>query len=100
MYQEIQESQPTSSFDLSVLSPKAQRHLMQYADEQATLAMSDTISIQRVMLVTNRAIAAYVAISQTAAAAVQTIPYESERIERIMECAHNQLCNILDGEKR
>ncbi len=100
MYQEVTDREPSTGFDLSVLSPRSRNRLLLYADDQAASAMSDTISIQRVMLVTNRAIAAYVAISQTAAAAVQAMPYESERIERIMECAHHQLCNILDGDRR
>lgn len=100
MYNDVEERTNSPSFDLSAFSPRAQRRLLVHMDMQGELAMADTISIQRVAIVSNRALAAYVAISQTAAAAAQAVPYEAERIDALVAHAHRRLCDILDGERR
>ena len=99
MYQQIQEQTEQSNqsnYGLANLSLRAQRRLLMHIDTQGELALEDAIRIQRVMVVGNRAIAAYTAIAQTAAAAAQAAPYESERIDALVVHAHQRLCSILD----
>lgn len=99
MYQQIQEQTEQSNqsnYGLMNLSPRAQRRLLMHVDTQGELALEDAIRIQRVMIVSNRAIAAYTTIAQTAAAAAQAAPYESERIDVLVAHAHQRLCSILD----
>lgn len=90
----------SGGLDMTALSPRSQRRLMQYMDQEGEATMQDLIDIQRTAVVGNRMIAAQMSVAQMATTAVQMDPGEAERLEEIVARVHRNLCEILDRQGR
>lgn len=90
----------SGGLDMTALSPRSQRRLMQYMDQEGEATMQDLIDIQRTAVVGNRMIAAQMSVAQMATTAVQMEPGEAERLEEIVARVHRNLCEILDRQGR
>ena len=87
----------TTGMDVTALSPRAQRHLMQYMDQEGEAAFREMISIRHTVAVANYAIAAQMTISQNAMVRAQEAPYAAEEIANLVGDAHCMLRGILGG---
>lgn len=94
-YSDENEIMMSTGLDMTALSPKSQRRLMQYMDQEGEAAFHEMINIRRVVAVSNYAIAAQVVISQNAMLQSQAAPYATEEIADLVRGAHRKLCSIL-----
>ena len=86
-----------TGLDMTALSPRSQRHLMQYMDQEGEAAFREMISIRHTVAVANYAIAAQTTISQNAMTRAEEVPYAAEEIASLAGDAHRILRGILGG---
>lgn len=99
-YPDEQNNQMIPTLDVNALTPRARNRLMQHMDQEGETAMKSTISLQRIVAVGNRAIVAYANVAQLGAQAAEAMPEEAERFGRIVDLAHQQICDIISGGGR
>ena len=96
-YSDENEIMVATGLDMTALSPRSQRHLMQYMDQEGEAAFREMISTRHTVAVANYAIAAQTTISQNAMARAEEAPYASEEIANLVQDAHRMLRGVLGG---